>query len=486
MEKNHVYISFLFVWAFLSAIANLSIAAEPDIASNIIFHKSEETLNRIMEIISSEQTGAYLRYGDGEINAATSGSLILQTVTPELRCEMQETFRLNGPTILKGLPLHCKEFGGFEPGMFEGNHEWSYGQCLDFLNRVSPLWGAPIRDVYSQVALHYLATYNQNVCINFLKFLRSKCCLFVGNENVPQSIRELLFGPQSYFVKAPSCESYSQIDRIEKECLEVLNGIDQYKVVVVAMGCPGCALQKRLLGKVDNIFLFNFGSLLDALCGWDTRMWISLSKFNAPQFLSFLSQKVRVLYTAALLEKDYEKRKIEYIKSFNILAGMGYQPYVVEAITQNGPTFFDDLADNVFYSKVNDSSVRNKGVNEARSMLAACKHFNFEENDIILKMTGRYRFNSDNFIKLIEANCDVDAFILEKSPLDVFTGCFAMRYKYFKDMLEKFDFDYMEREQSAIEWEVPKYLEKNRHIKVMKVQKVDVTACVNGGDAKIY
>ena len=44
------------------------------------------------------------------------------------------------------------------------------------------------------------------------------------------------------------------------------------------MGCSGRVLAKRLYNNVENIFLFDFGSLMDILCGWDTRAWISLNK----------------------------------------------------------------------------------------------------------------------------------------------------------------------------------------------------------------
>ena len=34
-------------------------------------------------------------------------------------------------------------------------------------------------------------------------------------------------------------------------------------------------MQKRLWYKLDNVFLFDFGSLIDALCDWNTREWIN-------------------------------------------------------------------------------------------------------------------------------------------------------------------------------------------------------------------
>ncbi len=458
-----------------SAKVMLDIIAKAEQKPSIIFHQSKETLEKISEIITNKQTGAYLRFGDGDVNLVIGSNDMLQDANSKLSAEMREAFGMNGSTILKALPLHCEEFGGLESGMFPGNHEWPYDACVNFVRTVSPLWQDELRDVYSQVALHYLAVYDPNLCIRFLKFLRSQNCVFVGNENVPQSIRKLLFGERCQFVPAPSRQSYTQIDRIEQECLQVLTSSNEYKVVVIAMGCSGRVLQKRLLQQVDNVFLFDFGSLLDALCEWDTRAWISLSKFNANQFLARMRQGIRVLATTALLDNQYEQRKSEYEKGIEVVNSFGYEPYIVEAITASGPTFLDDLSDTVFYSNVNDASLRNKGVNEARSMRAALEHFGFSDDDMIIKVTGRYRYNSDYFIRCVEDHPDIDCVVCKDEYGQVRTCCFALRCKYFKEMLKQLDLEKMEREMINIELEVASYLKRNIHIKVFEVPKIDMT-----------
>jgi len=43
------------------------------------------------------------------------------------------------------------------------------------------------------------------------------------------------------------------------------------------MGCPGRILQKRILKKGYRVYLFDFGSLLDALNNDNTRLWIDLA-----------------------------------------------------------------------------------------------------------------------------------------------------------------------------------------------------------------
>lgn len=258
--------------------------------AEVVFHKTSETLAKIMEIISKGEKGAYLRFGDGDINLATGRDDSYQRSNPRLQAELQQAFALNDLNVLKCLPIQCKELNGWEEGMFPGNHESSYDFSKQILRDASKLWGQKITDVYSPVAIHFAATNNPFECIEFLKFLRrSNCTVLVGNENIPTKIRELLFGAECQFIPTPPQQSYSTIDCIESDCLELLKAVPEYKIVITSMGNSGRALQKRLWYKVDNVFFFDFGSLMDALCGWNTRAWIDLSHFNKDQFIQQLS-----------------------------------------------------------------------------------------------------------------------------------------------------------------------------------------------------
>ncbi len=259
------------------------------------FHGTFETLSKIQEIIEKKEKGAYLRFGDGDINLALGQGELLQSANQRLMFEMREAFSLDHKNVLRCLPLYCKELGGWESGMFPGNHESPYSWCLDILHKSKQLWNSPIIDVYSHAALHFSATTMPQFCINFLKFLKTNnCCLLIGNQNIPEHIRTLLFGEQCIFIPTPTHQSYQSIDTIEKECLAhvAIMPTKTYKIIVTAMGCSGRALQKRLWMKLDDVFLFDFGSLMDALCGWNTRAWIELTKFDEKTFLQKLEQSL--------------------------------------------------------------------------------------------------------------------------------------------------------------------------------------------------
>ena len=133
-----------------------------------------------------------------------------------------------------------------------------------------------IRRLVSSVALHYLSVEEPKRCIDFLKFLKSTKPIFVGNRNLNKELLQGLLGGE--IIGTPERDSYNEIDRIEKELCALLDENKQeFKVVVVAMGCPGRILQKRILKKGYNVYLFDFGSLLDAFSGTSTRAWIRLS-----------------------------------------------------------------------------------------------------------------------------------------------------------------------------------------------------------------
>ncbi|MBP2655657.1 MAG: hypothetical protein H6Q73_3226 [Firmicutes bacterium] len=232
------------------------------------------TIKQCQELISLRQNGAYMRFGDGDVNLLESKNDMLQAGNKQIAAEMQEAFSLAGDGIVKCLPLHSKKFG-FMPGMQPGIHlspdEWAD-------NMLSRIYKYFIGEkIYSPVALAYLAVFEPSSAIAFLRLLRSQNPIFVGNENVSPFTLEKLFGNTAH-VKTPTQNSFVDIDRIEQETIQnYFERKREYEVIVVAMGCSGRVLEKRLLkNKGLNVFLFDFGSSLDAFCGWNTRAWIDL------------------------------------------------------------------------------------------------------------------------------------------------------------------------------------------------------------------
>lgn len=184
--------------------------------------------------------------------------------------------------------------------------------------------------------------------------------------------------------------------------------------------------------------------------------------------------EIKVLCTAALINNQYEMRKQEYINCLQKLSVLGYQPIVVESCIQ-GPTFLDNYA-TVFYSRTNNPQLRNKGVNEAISILSSFNHFNFQDNDMIIKLTGRYLFYSDQFFKDIENSPNTDIFVKEFSDGQIFTGCFAIRFKLLKEFLTHINYIWMEQNMINIEQLFADYVNRciSNNIKVQKLSTLDL------------
>lgn len=156
-------------------------------------------------------------------------------------------------------------------------------------------------------------------------------------------------------------------------------------------------------------------------------------------------KKIHFVCTAALIPQNYEARKNQYIESLLLLKKYGCDVYVIESC-QSGPTFLDEYCDHVCYTQSNNSMYINKGLNEAISLKIGLRFFDFGADDMIIKFTGRYSLKSDEFIRLVENNPEVDAVVRAWADNDAYSVIFALKLKYFLEFLDnEMIYEYMER-----------------------------------------
>lgn len=196
---------------------------------------------------------------------------------------------------------------------------------------------------------------------------------------------------------------------------------------------------------------------------------------------------VRIILTTALTSNYFEFRKEQYLKSFNILNDFGFKDfYIVEALSKHGPTFLEQYCNNVFYSQRNNPSLRNKGINEAKTILEALHNFNFDDEDMIIKMTGRYHWLSNGFFMLVQNNQDADAIVKYDSVGQVHTLAYAMRCKHLKEMLRTMPYTFMESHMINLEHEVAQYINKKKlqgNFKVVATDQLNIEANLLGSSA---
>lgn len=139
---------------------------------------------------------------------------------------------------------------------------------------------------------------------------------------------------------------------------------------------------------------------------------------------------------------NYEDRKKSYISA--ITQTLSVLPSeIVPIIVENSglrESYLDTFGCNVHYTNNNDKIYIHKGVNELLDIKSAIDKYDIKDDDMIIKLTGRYPVLNDSFFKTVINNPDKDAFVkffnvctLEFLENDSVLGLFALRCKYLKE-----------------------------------------------------
>jgi hypothetical protein len=103
------------------------------------------------------------------------------------------------------------------------------------------------------------------------KFVRNKKLMFVGGS--PKEAAEKLYGPIEKYIQTPGRYAY---DSFEEYWPEIENSIDDIEVVIVSAGVASDVIAKRLWVLNKEIHLFDIGSIIDAVEGLNSRIWLRL------------------------------------------------------------------------------------------------------------------------------------------------------------------------------------------------------------------
>ena len=116
--------------------------------------------------------------------------------------------------------------------------------------------------------------------------------------------------------------------------------------------------------------------------------------------------------------KNYDKRKEEYLSAITESIRhfpVEINPIIVENSTVS-PTYLENFQHNgeyipVLYTSNNDRNIKNKGATELLDLKDAIQHFNIKDEDMIVKLTGRYIIKSPLFLKEVIKHPEVSAFV---------------------------------------------------------------------------
>jgi hypothetical protein len=162
---------------------------------------------------------------------------------------------------------------------------------------------------------------------------------------------------------------------------------------------------------------------------------------------------------------DYERRRHRYIdsitESIRLIPNVNdFKPIIVEN-NGNSNTYLNNIGCDVLYTDSNKMNFKHKGVNELIDIKSVIQHYNINDDDIIIKLTGRYKLLDSSFLQYVKDNSNnYDAFVkffnvctLEYMHDDCVLGLFAIRCKYLKD----FNYDCL----ASPECEFAKYIRRN-------------------------
>lgn len=179
------------------------------------------------------------------------------------------------------------------------------------------------------------------------------------------------------------------------------------------------------------------------------------------------------IITTSLIETNFEVRKKQYIQGIqSVLTGTKGLNIQVIIVENNGKrvTFLDDFCNDeqckILYTE-NNSLSTHYGVKELYDVISCIEYFNIQDEDYVVKMTGRYFLNVENCPFLHElANVDKTNYHTiikygwwEKPSMtkveDCILGLVCMKTKYVKQIDTSFKVDWLEHRWAKVTLPIP-------------------------------
>lgn len=188
--------------------------------------------------------------------------------------------------------------------------------------------------------------------------------------------------------------------------------------------------------------------------------------------------------------KDCEIRQKQYlfaIDKFIKIMSKNFSEYKVIIVENNGLTesylnHFNNIENcQIFYTKNNFLNTKNKGFKELKDIHDCINNFHINDNDFIIKITGRYIINNDSdFIKQsklikksnIECIIKYGSYLTPSNydPNDCITGLIGMKCEYIKNI------EYP-NENECVEWKWAKITKIINNNKICKLNYLGIKIC---------
>jgi hypothetical protein len=195
---------------------------------------------------------------------------------------------------------------------------------------------------------------------------------------------------------------------------------------------------------------------------------------------------IYIIITSSINNKtgvnNAEHRKNRYIYCIqSLLKLIENNSNIIPIIVENNGqrhTFLDELNCEIVYTNNNDFHCTHKGVNELLDIKEVIEKYNIQENDCIIKLTGRYRIMNLSFIENVIRNIELyDAFVkffnvctFEYTKYDSILGLFAIKCKHIKD----FEYHFKKSPECEFADHIRKTIDEN---KIMEIDDLHLECC---------
>jgi hypothetical protein len=186
-----------------------------------------------------------------------------------------------------------------------------------------------------------------------------------------------------------------------------------------------------------------------------------------------------ILFTSALIDFFFDQRKNEYTQSFEVLKSFGLEEniHIIEC-TAKFDTFLDKLTSKVFYTNQN-YKYKNKGVNEILNIKFFLDNHLIDDEETIIKLTGRYILQDNSFIEACKEKYDVTVkFDIHRQA---FFGCLGLKKKVLTDFINSTDWLEVENNFICIEKSFAEFL-INRNYDILEIGKINIKCNINNND----
>ena len=183
-----------------------------------------------------------------------------------------------------------------------------------------------------------------------------------------------------------------------------------------------------------------------------------------------------------------DRRKQEYylgIANVLNLLPPSIKPIIVEN-SQEGKSYLDVFNCDIVYTNNNFYDFNHKGYNELLDIKEVINKYNIKDDDIIIKLTGRYKLLNMDFINIVKNN-NKDAYIKffnvctkQFTYNDSVLGLYAIKCKYLKL------FNYNELNNKSPEIEFAEYvrsiIDKNN---LIEIENLNLEYCLYNDESNI-